>query len=92
MTAEASAEPPRVEGAILLLVTLGDAAPHPLMVVHVNEAAHGHFRGVVVVSPQDSAPLLAGLPGTDLGEHTSLGALSQHAKAVGDAHLARLRA
>lgn len=54
MTAEASAEPPRVEGAILLLVTLGEAAPHPLMVVHVDEAAHGRFRGVVVVSPQDS--------------------------------------
>lgn len=92
MTAEASTEPPRVEGAVLLLVTLGEAAPHPLMVVHVDEVAHGRFRGLVGIGPQDSAHFLAGLPGTDLGEHASLGALSQHAKAVGDAHLARLRA
>ena len=84
---------PEVAGVVLLLVALDPPTDkgHPLLTVLVTEVGPGRFSGMISAGSGDLAGPAAYLAGTDLGEHPSLGALSQHAKSVGEAFVAARR-
>lgn len=81
---------PAVAGMVLLLVALDPPTDkgHPLLTVLVTEVGPGRFSGMISAGSGELAGPAAGLAGTDLGEYPSLGALSQHAKGVGEAYVA----